>query len=110
MATPEGRVKAAVKKLLAEFGSDVYRFMPVQAGFGDTTLDFLCAIKGRFFAIETKAPGKTTTPRQQNTIRQITAAGGVCFVIDDTTPMALQPLRDFLEEVSGATSSSKSQT
>lgn len=109
MATPEGRVKAAVKKLLAEFGSDVYRFMPVQAGFGDTTLDFLCAINGRFFAIETKAPGKTTTPRQQNTIRQITAAGGVCFVIDNTTPMALQPLRDFLEEVS-ATSSSKSQT
>jgi hypothetical protein len=34
-ATPEGRVKAAVKKLLTKHG--VYFYMPVQNGMGEST-------------------------------------------------------------------------
>lgn len=81
--TPEGKVKDRVKAVLKKY--NVYSFMPVQAGYGASTLDFLCCHKGRFFAIETKAPGKKPTERQQIVISQITDADGVVFIIDGET-------------------------
>jgi hypothetical protein len=80
--TPEGKVKDAVKKMLKGFGA--YFHMPVQAGYGAPTLDFIGCHRGKFFAIETKAPGKTPTPRQLLTIREMEAARAITFVIDDT--------------------------
>ena len=80
VVTPEGRVKDAVKKLLKEHR--VYWHMPVQNGMGAPSLDFVCCVKGKYFAIETKAPGKKPTPRQENTIAEIQRAGGKVFVID----------------------------
>lgn len=75
MATlPEGWVKKAVKELLEYWG--VYYHMPVQNGMGKPSLDFICCARGRFMAIETKAPGKTLTPRQGRTSREILDAGG----------------------------------
>jgi hypothetical protein len=68
--TPEGKVKAAVKRVLARY-PESYFFMPVQAGFGKKTLDFLICHYGEFIAIETKAPGKKPTPLQDDTIREI---------------------------------------
>lgn len=79
-ATPEGKVKNEVKKILQEYMA--YYFMPVQAGFGMPALDFHCICRGVGFCIETKAPGKKATPRQEVTIIGIEAAGGKCFVID----------------------------
>ena len=79
MATPEGIVKTAVKKILVTYGS--YYYCPVQNGMGSPSLDFVGCDFGRYYAIETKAPGKKPTPRQEFTIQGIRASGGKVFVI-----------------------------
>lgn len=84
MTTPEGKLKAKVKAFLKERGA--YFFMPVPSGYGTPTLDFIGCYKGRFFAIETKAPGKKPTPRQQVTMDDMQFKGGAfVFFSDDIT-------------------------
>lgn len=84
MATPEGKVKARLKRRLKEeFGDGVYQFWPVQMGFGAATLDCLLAYRGRFYAIETKAPGKKMTARQEECRAVMVRAGITVFVVDD---------------------------
>tara|TARA_R110000868_G_C10638212_1_gene743872 strand:- start:217 stop:516 length:300 start_codon:yes stop_codon:yes gene_type:complete len=78
--TPEGVVKQAVKERLKVAGA--YYHMPVMNGYGAPTLDIIGSHLGRYFAIETKAPGKKPTPRQEDTIERIRASGGKVFVID----------------------------
>lgn len=78
--TPEGKVKTRVKLVLSSHGA--YWHCPVQNGMGAPSLDFICCFKGRYFAVETKAPGKKPTPRQEITISEIEKAGGKVFVID----------------------------
>ena len=85
--TPEGEIKAYVKRRLdAEFDSRPpfahYRFMPVQTGYGKRSLDFLLCIYGKFYAIETKAPGKDLTELQKITRDEIQAAGGTVYKVD----------------------------
>ncbi len=80
MATPEGRIKYKVSDALKRLG--VYRFMPVQNGMGAPALDYYCCVHGHFVAVETKAPGKTLTPRQCITAEAIRNAGGQVFVVD----------------------------
>ncbi len=82
MTTPEGAVKAKIKRALEALPRQ-YRFMPVQAGLGAPGLDFYCCISGWFIAIETKVPGKKLTPRQRQTAMEIAGAGGVVYVIRD---------------------------
>jgi hypothetical protein len=91
--TPEGKIKDQVKKLLDEYPH--YRFMPVPSGYGETTLDFLVCYKGRFLAIETKAPGNVATPRQVMIIGEIIANGGHAVIVDG--PAGLATLRFILE-------------
>jgi hypothetical protein len=74
MKTPEARIKETVRKYLKSIGA--YRFSPVQMGIGQSTLDDLCCIKGRFVGIEYKAPGKQPTLRQALIMAQINSAGG----------------------------------
>ena len=93
MSTPEGKVKDAVKDILKKHG--VYRHMPVQGGYGAPSLDFICCFKSRYFGVETKAPGKKPTPRQELTIKAIEDAGGKVFVIDGDC----SELQRWLEEV-----------
>lgn len=83
--TPEGKVKAKVKDLLRKY--DAYWHCPVQNGMGNQALDFMhVQVPGcPAFAIETKAPGKEPTVRQQRTIASIRKAGGTVFVIDGDT-------------------------
>lgn len=90
--TPEGKVKKRVKRALdhlQEKGYRVYYHMPVQNGMGAPTLDFVGCINGRYFAIETKAPGKKATPRQEQTMAEITAAGGTALVWDGRDSLEL---------------------
>lgn len=75
--TPEGKVKKEIKEYLDSIGA--YYFMPVQMGMGAATVDILCCVKGRFVAIETKAPGKVPTVRQTLILANITNAGGLAF-------------------------------
>ena len=91
--TPEGKVKEKVKALLKQYGC--YWHMPVQNGMGAPSLDLICCIKGKYFAIETKAPGKKPTPRQEHTMLEIQRAGGKCFVIDGS----LETLEIWLKEM-----------
>lgn len=90
--TPEGKVKAKVKKALLQLGTDCWRFMPVQTGYGAPALDFLLSVRGRFVAIETKAPGKKLTPQQESTKADIEAAGGIVLIVwdEDTLAIALK--------------------
>ena len=94
--TPEGRVKASVKKVLDSFG--VYYFMPVQMGLGAAGLDFHCVIAKHFmvdkyveivplaFFIETKKPGGKPTDRQEEFAKaRREHQGAVTFVIDGNT-------------------------
>lgn len=98
MSTPEGRVKDLVKKVLKSFGPGVYYHMPVQNGMGSPTLDFIGCAGGRYFGVETKAPGKLPTPRQLATIQQIRNAGGRVFVIDGPICVDYKLLRTWLME------------
>lgn len=95
--TPEGKVKANVKGLLAEYG--IYKFMPVQRGLGAVTLDFLCCHKGLFLAVETKAEGKKLTPRQEIVKEEIEASGGVVFVVTGPSLAAMVDLEEWLRSV-----------
>lgn len=106
--TPEGKVKAAVNKLLSKYKS-LYRFMPVPGGFGASSLDYLLCINGHFVALETKAPGKKPTDRQKLVIGQIRRAGGTVFVIDGENG-ELEQLEALLERITHAPRQSLAQT
>jgi hypothetical protein len=79
--TPEGKVKAVVKRVLKEIGA--YQHWPVQTGMGAPCLDCHGCYKGKYFAIETKAPGKLPTARQYMTKGAIEQAGGIVLVTDN---------------------------
>lgn len=82
MSTPEGKIKKHVSSLLKSYAPTLYYEMPVPSGFGKSGLDYTGCFYGRFFAIETKAPGKRPTARQLTTIAQMRAAGAKVFIID----------------------------
>ena len=77
----------------------MYLFMPVPSGYGRTTLDFLGCYRRRFFAIETKAPGKKPTLRQAAELKLIDRAMGKTFVIDDVSSPVLDELRAWLDNL-----------
>lgn len=80
--TPEGRVKAAVKKLLVQEG--VYYFMPVSNGMGRHGIpDIICCVNGRFLAIECKANGGKPTALQEREMQNIAKAHGIAVVVND---------------------------
>lgn len=80
--TPEGKVKAKVKKVLKELGA--YYSMPIGGGFGNAGVpDFLICYKGRFIAIETKAKGGKPTALQVKNLNEIAQAGGWALVINE---------------------------
>lgn len=97
--TPEGKIKGKIKKLLASFGARVYVYMPVPTGYGKRTLDYLVCVDGLFVGIEAKKPGGKPTSYQDNTISQIRAAGGSCFVVHDDK--SLEVLQQFLHSMLG---------
>lgn len=80
--TPEGKVKAKVRKLLDKF--NVYHFMPATGGFGRSGVpDIVGCYHGKFFAVECKAGGNKPTALQEKQIRSIEEADGVAFVINE---------------------------
>lgn len=98
--TPEGRVKAKVRRALEEFGDDIYREMPVPGGFGKSGLDFNLCAYGRWISVETKRPGEVLTERQKLRKREIERAGGVVFGLDGTenpkNDPSMQPFSEFV--------------
>lgn len=82
-ATPEGKVKSRVKKVLTLHGA--YYHLPVMNGMGAPSLDFVCCHTGRYFAIETKAGNKQMTDRQAMTAAAMRQAGAAVFLINEET-------------------------
>lgn len=95
--TPEGRIKASVKKVLAEFGPDLWQHWPVQNGMGKPCLDAHCCYLGVYFAIETKAPGQALTPRQKGTALLIERANGKVFIVDGA--VSLNAMKEWLQSL-----------
>jgi hypothetical protein len=97
MSTPEGRIKAKVKRRLRdEFGTSHWPFWPVQTGYGSVALDLLGCFYGRFIAIETKADRtKKLTPLQETTAASIRLAGGLVLVVydDETLEVAVNTIK-----------------
>lgn len=80
--TPEGKVKAAVRKVLVEEG--VYYFSPPGMGLGRSGIpDIICCVQGFFLAIEVKAGKGRTTALQDREIDAIRANGGVALVVNE---------------------------
>ena len=83
--TPEGKVKAAIKKILKNF--DVYYEMPVPGGYGSHSLDFICSVRHWetglpiMFYIEAKAPGKGLTERQKAKVAELNAHSIRTFIV-----------------------------
>lgn len=78
--TPEGKVKAAVKKVLEAQG--VWYFMPTTGGYGRSGVpDIICCVNGFFLAIECKAGRGETTALQDRELGKICSAGGAALVI-----------------------------
>lgn len=69
----EGDVKDVVKKVLKELGPVCWWFMPPANGYGRAGIpDFVGAVDGRMFCVETKfGTGKPTA----NQLREMTLAG-----------------------------------
>lgn len=100
--TPEGLVKKSVKLLLAEFNIqeakdagragtyDGWYFMPGGNGRGVSGIpDFMGHYRGRFFAIETKAPGEEPKGFQALQVKSIRESGGRVFVVDGEASLRL---------------------
>jgi hypothetical protein len=88
-ATPEAKVKKRVTDVLKDYGKYVWYNMPVPTMYSAASLDYLCAVAfggnrdmALSFAIETKAPGKRPTPRQEACIAAMRERGIKVFVID----------------------------
>ena len=102
MPTPEGRVKARVRQVLSEYGSQLYSYWPVPSGFGRTTVDVLGCYRGYFFAIEVKARGKKPTLRQTQVLGSMESAMGKTFIVDRIDSPVIDDLRQWLDTL-GAT-------
>jgi hypothetical protein len=93
--TPEGKVKAAVSRVLSRY--HLYTFMPVPSGYGQSSLDYIICFRGLFIAIEAKKPGGKMTNRQKMIAEKIKAAGGRVFLIEGEN--GLNELKEFLEHL-----------
>jgi len=77
--TPEGKVKAAVRKILDKYG--VYHFMPPGMGLGRAGIpDIIGCKNGHFIAIECKAGKGKVTALQERELVAICNAGGFTFI------------------------------
>lgn len=84
---PEALLKANMVAKLRETFPRAYIFRPVQVGMGESTVDILCCLNGRFVGIEAKTPGQRPTPRQNFVLSGIQQADGIGFWSDSVAHM-----------------------
>ena len=96
--TPESKVKAAVTKLIRQYGA--YYFFPATHGYGRSGVpDIICCVKGKFLAIECKAGKGETTALQDKEINAIRTAQGIAAVARETNlDMIEQILKELTHE------------
>lgn len=82
MATPEGRVKAKITRLLKQ--NDVWYTMPIQRGFSKPGVpDYLCLKHGLFFTVEAKAGKNAPTKAQVAEMIDLRNHGAVTWVVNE---------------------------
>lgn len=106
--TPEGAVKKIVKRFLKERGCATlsepirdpvgYFHMYVPHGYGEPALDFTGCYKGRYFAVETKAPGGTPSAIQKLIMKAHQNALGFSIWGDDADDICKR-LGEFFDHV-----------
>lgn len=80
--TPEGKVKAKVKKILDDI--KCYHFSPQTGGFGRSGVpDIIACVNGRFIGIECKAGKGQLTELQKYNIDRINANKGLGIVVNE---------------------------
>ena len=90
--TPEGKVKAKVKRVLDTH--KVYHFSPPGMGLGRAGIpDIIACYDGRFIGIECKAGKGQPTLLQSRELGRIDMAGGKTFVLRETN---INELEDYL--------------
>lgn len=91
----EKDVKSAVKKLLTAAGA--YYFMPATHGYGASGVpDIVACLNGRFIGIECKFGTNKPTALQLKNLEEITQAGGIALVINETNLNVLKEVLDGL--------------
>jgi hypothetical protein len=94
-ATPEAKVKLAVRKILDSLG--IYYFMPPGVGFGRAGIpDIIGCMNGRFIAIECKAGKGKATALQERELIAICNHGGFTFIARED---CLDELKQLLEKL-----------
>lgn len=94
--TPEGRVKARLKKQLNELG--IYHFSPFQAGMGRAGIpDVIGCYRGVFVAFECKAGSNKPTALQEREMQAIREAGGHAYVINEDNVNDLQEILKWIK-------------
>lgn len=94
--TPEGKVKAQIKKILTEMG--IWFFMPPANGYGRAGIpDFIGCLRGRLIAIEAKAGKGKTTALQDREIERINSSGGFATVVNEHNVDTLKATLESLE-------------
>lgn len=93
--TPEGKVKAGVKKVLKDLNA--YYVMPMGTGFGNAGVpDFIVCYRSKFVGIECKAGGNKPTALQYKNLKDIQDCGGVALVVDESN---INQLREVLRSI-----------
>lgn len=78
--TPEGKVKAKLKRELTACGA--FNYWPVPSGYGQQMVDCIAVWKSCPYFIECKREGETKpTPRQAAIMRAIRKAGALTYVV-----------------------------
>jgi len=91
--TPEAKVKAEIKKVLAEYGC--WYFMPAMNGYGRSGIpDFVGCYNGVFFAIEAKSANGKLTPNQEREIAAMVAVGARVVVA-----RSAETVREMMERI-----------
>jgi hypothetical protein len=83
----EPDLKRRIKAWLEEI--DAWYYMVVPGGYGRRGIpDFICTVRGVFFAIETKTTGKKPTALQRVEIDAMRRQGWTVWVVDSTDTLA----------------------
>lgn len=96
--TPEGKIKAGIKKTLKDKG--VYCYSVNSSGLGSTGFpDLLLVVRGQLITIEVKSDEKRhPTLRQQYMMRRLREAGAITLLVHGGN---IEALPEFLEAVTG---------